>query len=125
MSFGGKKLLGGGVGSGGRYFEDLTNNNKKSAETAVGNYSGSPQAHKGKYHGLGVSDQKSKKDGMLNTSNEETKGKGKNIPKFIANNANIKSSPYLPNKVSLDSSNEFSDKHTIKKPPHEPKDKKE
>jgi hypothetical protein len=77
-------------------------------ETAVGNYSGSPQIHKGKYHGLDVSDQKSKKDGMLNTSNEDNpKGKGKNVPKFIVN-ANIKSSPYLPKKISLDSSNEIS-----------------
>lgn len=92
---------------GGRFFQDSSNNNnKKSPETAVGNYSGSPQAHKGKCHGLDVSDQKSKKDAKLNTSNQDnTKAKPKNVPKFISN-ANIKSSPYLTEKISLDSSNE-------------------
>ena len=89
----------------------------------MGNYSGSPQVHKGKYHGLDVSDQKSKKNGMLNTSNEDPKAKGKNVPKFIANNSsNIKSSPYLPKKVSLDNSNELRDKHAINKPFPDPKE---
>jgi hypothetical protein len=61
---------------------------------------------------LDVSDQK-RKEGKLNTSNEDARGKGKNVPKFISN-ANIKSSPYLPSpnaylpkKPSLDSSNEL------------------
>jgi hypothetical protein len=62
-------------------------------------------------------DQKSKNN-KQNTSNEDLlKGKNqnnsKNVPRFIAN-GNIKSSPYLNNKISLDSSNEVSGDAGIK-----------
>lgn len=98
---------------GGRFLED-SDNNKKNAE-GTANYPGSPQPVKGKYVGLDVSDQKRKE--KLNTSNEDkpkAAKPAKNVPKFIANN-NIKSSPYLPKKISLDSSNEMSGDKAIKK----------
>jgi hypothetical protein len=57
---------------GGRFLEDSgALNIKKSIETS-GNFPGSPQPHKSsKYHGLDVSDQKSRKEqgNKLNTSN--------------------------------------------------------
>lgn len=104
LSFGGKKLIAG------RFLDESDACNKKSVDAGVGNYSGSPQVYKGvaKFPGLDVSEQKGRKEAKLNTSNEErTKAGGniaKNVPKFIVN-SNIKSSPYLPKKLALDSSN--------------------
>lgn len=115
LSFGGKKLMG-------RFLEDSTSNNKKGAEGG-GKYPGSPQAQKGKLQVLEVSDLKGRKE-KLNTSNEDTKGRGKNVPKFIAN-ANIKSSPFLPKKPSLDSSNEISGERALKKHPEQKEKEKE
>lgn len=78
----------------------------------VFNYPGSPKFQaKGKFQGLDVSDHKNiKETNKINTSNELKSGK--NIPKFIVN---VKSSPYLLKKVSLDSSNEISGERGIKK----------
>jgi hypothetical protein len=112
LSFGGKKLMAG------RFLEDGDAYSKKSGENPLHNYPGSPTIHakNTKFQGLDVSDQKSKKEiNKQNTSNE-IKGKDakstKNVPKFIAN---AKSSPYLPKKLSLDSSNELSGERAIKK----------
>lgn len=89
----------------GRFLEDGDAYTKKPGD-AVFNI---PVAHPNKnikFNGLDVSDQKTKKETNKQNTSNEGKAKDlksvKNVPKFITN---AKSTPNLPKKLCLDSSN--------------------